>query len=105
VCSLPPSVSPMLRLRHCVECQKCRTRYLVGLGPYANGSCVLRSGHGDSEEFLLYCTCANPAAITRWKWSELKRYSVVLTAYERGYGSAQEVFNRDQPHARRGEAG
>jgi hypothetical protein len=94
----------MLRFRHCVECQKCRTRYLVGLSCYSNGSCILRSGHGDSEEFVLYCTCATPAAISRW-WSwELKTYSVKRTAYERGYGSMQEVAALDQPPHRGKEA-
>jgi len=26
------------RIRHCIECPKCRTRYLVGYSPYRNGS-------------------------------------------------------------------
>ena len=53
---------------------------------------------------MLYCTCATPAAISRWRWSELKSYSVVRTAYERGYGSAQEIAARDQPFNWRKEA-
>ena len=29
------------RIRHCVECPKCHTRYLVGFSPYRNGSYLM----------------------------------------------------------------
>jgi len=35
--SVPVSVMGY-RIRHCVECPKCLTRYLVACSPYRNGS-------------------------------------------------------------------
>jgi hypothetical protein len=31
----------MVRVRHCVECPKCHTRYLPGFTPYRNGSYLI----------------------------------------------------------------
>jgi hypothetical protein len=84
-----------LRIRHCLECQKCRTRYLIAFSPYANGSQILRSGKGLSEEFHLYCSCGTPPAISRSRSSELRRYSVTQSAYDRGYGSPEEIVSTE----------
>jgi hypothetical protein len=79
------------RLRHCVECPKCRTRYLVGFSPYANGSWLLPVVEGVVDEWTLLCRCATPPACSQWRWNELKSYVVSGQAYERGYGSPDEI--------------
>ena len=82
------------RLRQCVECSKCRTRYLLTSSHYANGSQIVQHGRGSSGELVLYCSCGTPASITRWSLAEVKTYSVSKPAYERGYGLPEEVrFN------------
>src|SRR5438477_11049260 len=63
-------------LRHCVECPKCLTRYLIAFTPYRNGSYLARNDFGSSEEYILYCSCGRPPVSSRWKWSEVRRYSV-----------------------------
>jgi hypothetical protein len=80
------------RIRHCVECPKCRTRYLVGLSPYGNGSYVIPTMRHSSEEYTLYCACGKPAVPSRWRWSEIKTYYVSKEAHRRGYGSGEETF-------------
>jgi len=79
------------RLRHCVECPKCRTRYLVGYSPYANGSYLLARTPGRADEWILYCRCASPPACSQWRWSDLKTYDVSGKAHERGFGSPDEI--------------
>lgn len=86
----------MPRLRQCVECTKCQTRYVLSLSPYENGACIISTGIGDSEQFLLYCTCTTPASIIRLPWRELKTYSVSATAFERGYGPPEQIISRDR---------
>src|SRR5690242_8798647 len=79
------------RIRHCVECSKCRTRYLIGFSPYRNGSDLVCFGAGSSEECTLHCTCGRPPIQSRWSWSQLTRYAVSNRAYDRGYGPPEEV--------------
>ncbi|HZD09509.1 MAG TPA: hypothetical protein VE176_14735, partial [Candidatus Limnocylindrales bacterium] len=43
----------MLRIRHCVECPKCLTRYLIAFSPYSNGSYLVPTVYGSSEEYIL----------------------------------------------------
>jgi hypothetical protein len=77
-----------LRIRHCVECPKCSTRYLVGFSPYPNGSCLRIFATRFDEEWTLSCSCGAPS---KWIWNELKLYVVSPQAHDRGYGSPEEV--------------
>jgi len=79
------------RIRHCVECPKCGTRYLLARTQYANGSYLVVQHLGCSEEYTLYCSCGLPATITRWNWSDLAKYTVSSGAHQRGYGSRDEI--------------
>jgi hypothetical protein len=79
------------RVRHCIECPQCRTRYLIGFSPYENGSYLLSLIGGVSEEWTLYCACGRPHITSRWRWNELKMYAVSTEAYLRGYGLADEI--------------
>src|SRR2546428_14111891 len=78
-------------LRHCLECPKCLTRYLIAFSPYCNGSHLVRTVFGSSEEYILYCSCGRPPVSSRWKWSEVRRYSVSKAAHGRGFGTPQEI--------------
>jgi hypothetical protein len=80
----------MPRIRHCVECPRCLTRYLVSCSPYENGSYLLPTIEGCRDEYILYCRCK--AAASRWKSSELKRCEVSRAAFERGYGTTEEII-------------
>lgn len=83
------------RIRHCVECPKCFTRYLVGFSPYRNGSCLVPLAKGFMEEWTLYCSCGRPPSPSRWNWSELKMYTVSNQAHDRGYGAPEEIVPVD----------
>jgi len=78
-------------LRHCVECPKCLTRYLVAFSPYGNGSYLVPTFAGSSEDYILYCSCGRPPVSSRWRCSELKRYGVSKAAHDRGYGTPAEI--------------
>ncbi len=80
------------RLRHCVECPECCTRYLIGFSPYRNGSYLLSFVTDSSEEYKLLCSCRRPPVCSRWNWSEMKKYAVSNGAYARGYGQADEIW-------------
>ena len=80
-----------VRVRHCVECPKCRIRYLMGFSPYRNGSSLVPSASGTSDAWVLYCCCQNPQASSLWAWEEIRRYAVATAAYRRRYGSADEI--------------
>jgi hypothetical protein len=87
--SLVRGHAPMApRVRHCVECPRCFTRYLVGFSPYPNGSSLRLLAARFSEEWTLCCACG---AASRWNWNELKAYVVSCQAYGRGYGSPDEI--------------
>ena len=79
------------RIRHCVECPKCHTRYVMGFSPYPNGSYLTASQQGLTEEWVLYCSCATPTVSSRWRHDELKFYALSNPAYRRGYGSVGEI--------------
>src|SRR5579862_6731371 len=79
------------RIRHCVECPKCRTRYLPGASPYANGSYLLPLTDAVLQEGLLYCACSRPAICFPWNWTELKVCVVSSGAHDRGYGGQEEI--------------
>src|SRR6516225_3562353 len=74
----------MPRVRHCVECPKCRTRYLPGSSPYDNGSYLMPLTANGLLGWILYCSCDSPRASSEWRWSELKPYEVCEPAYRRG---------------------
>jgi hypothetical protein len=79
------------RVRHCLECPKCLTRYLIASSPYGNGSYVIPTVPYLWEEFTLYCACGKPAASSRWRWSELITCKVSKAAHQRGYGTSEEI--------------
>jgi hypothetical protein len=81
-----------LRVRHCVECPECLTRYLVGFSPYRNGSYLKPASAGLTEEWTLYCSCGRPAVCSKWSWNELKMYAIPKSAHDRGYGSPEEII-------------
>lgn len=84
------------RVRHCVECPKCLTRYLPGSSPYRNGSYLMPLAEGFADEWRLYCTCGRPPISSRWSWSDLKLYAVSNQAYDRGYGPPEEIVPVDK---------
>jgi hypothetical protein len=80
------------RIRHCVECPKCLTRYLVACSPYRNGSYLVPTVAGSREEYTLYCSCGRPPVSSRWRWEKVKTYEVSKIAYDRGYGTPGEIL-------------
>jgi len=80
------------RIRHCVECPKCRICYVVGRSPYANGSCLIPTVFGSQEEYALYCSCSRMPIRSLWRWKDVKNYAVSKAAYNRGFGTQDEVF-------------
>ena len=87
----------MSRIRHCVVCPHCLTRYLISFSPYRNGSHLIPTMNGSSEEFVLYCSCNRATVTSRWKWSEVTSCEVSREAYERGYGTAEEIVAINNP--------
>lgn len=85
-----------IRIRHCVECPKCLTRYLIAFSPYRNGSYLVPTVIGSSEEYTLYCSC-RPLTVSRWRWSEVKACEVSKVAHDRGYGTAEELVQVNKP--------
>lgn len=83
------------RIRHCVSCPHCRTRYLIGFSPYSNGAYLLTTGEGCFEEYLLYCSCRRFPSPSRSRSSEIRTCEVTDSAYRRGFGSAEEVMLTD----------
>src|SRR5271168_1667164 len=80
-----------LRIRHCVECPRCNTCYLIASSPYSNGAYLLRTGAGSSEEYALYCFCEGAEHPSRWRWREVKVCEVSKAAHSRGYGTLDEI--------------
>lgn len=79
------------RIRHCVECPKCLTRYLIAVSPYGNGSYLIPTVPGWPEEYTLYCSCGRPPVSSRWQCGEMKAYAVSKAAQNRGYGTPEEI--------------
>ena len=80
------------RIRHCISCPRCRTRYLMGFSPYANGSYLLSTSSGLLEEYALYCSCSRYPLPSRSGASEIRTCEVSNSAYRRGFGSPDEVM-------------
>ena len=85
-----------LCLRHCIECPKCKTRYLVGFSPYENGSYLLPLIAGHMEEWILYCACQTPRVARQCHWSEMTLCTVSKSAHSRGFGSPEEMVSISQ---------
>jgi len=83
--------SLMSRIRHCVECPNCLTRYLIPCSPYRNGSYLIPTVEGCLDEYALYCACRKSTAASVCRWNEVKTCSVSIAAYDRGYGTPEEV--------------
>jgi hypothetical protein len=81
------------RIRRCVECPKCHTRYLIASSPYANGAFLTCSVVGSSEEYVLFCPCGSPPKVSWWGQGELKQYAISPRAHDRGYGSSDEIVS------------
>jgi len=81
----------MPRIRHCAECPRCGTRYLIAGSPYRNGSYLLPTVIGCWDEYVLYCCCRELPVASRWKAGEFKACEISKPAYDRGYGSAEEM--------------
>jgi hypothetical protein len=84
-----------LRIRHCIECPKCNTRYLIGFSPYRNGSQLMPLVEGGQEGWILYCSCGKPPSPSRWSSTELKMYAVSDQAHGRGYGPPEEIVRAE----------
>ena len=82
----------MSRIRHCVECPNCLTRYLISLSPYGNGSYLVTTMYGSTEEHALYCSCRGGTRATRWSGREVMACEVSIAAYDRGYGTTDEIW-------------
>lgn len=79
----------MPRLRHCLECPNCKTRYLISLSPFKNGSYVVTVTYGSCEEYILHCSCGKVGS--RWTRTGVVICQVSRAAYERGYGPKEEI--------------
>ena len=84
-------------IRHCVECRKCATRYLIASSPYGNGSYIWRTPLSYSDECVLYCFCQRPPVLNDWKETDVKACVVSKAAHNRGYGTPQEIVAIEQP--------
>jgi hypothetical protein len=82
----------MSRIRHCVECPKCFTRYLISFSPYSNGAYLLPAVNGNWDEYILYCSCVKGSGASRWQGNEVMTCSVSKAAFERRYGTAVEIL-------------
>lgn len=95
------------RVRHCVECPRCLTRYLIGFSPYRNGSYLVPVTRGSYHEWILYCSCGSPPRSSRWKLDELQPYEVSSGAHVHGYGPPEEIVRveRERFLGRSGDKG
>jgi len=80
----------MLRIRHCLECPRCRIRYVISLAPYQNGSYLVSSANGSCEEYILFCSLCRLSS--RWHTAEVMLCEVSNAAYQRGYGTEEDVW-------------
>lgn len=93
--SLGKSLVP--RIRHCVECPNCHILYLVSLSPFRNGSYLMPTIRGSSREYALYCSCRRGSAAHVWRWSDVKACEISKAAYDRGYGTRDEIAPMARP--------
>ena len=81
----------MSRIRHCVECPKCQTRYLISFSPYSNGAYLRPAVDASSDEYILYCSCGRDVGVSRWRASEVIACKVSNAAFKRGFGTSVEI--------------
>jgi hypothetical protein len=93
-----------MHIRRCAECPKCSTRYLIGFSPYSNGSYLVPTSRGSSDEYTLYCACCTPPASSQWRWNDMNAFAVAKAAHERGYGDCTEIFLPGERRAPRSES-
>jgi hypothetical protein len=79
------------RLRLCVECPNCHTRYVIGGSPYRNGSYIVFHASRGTEFYRLFCVCSQLQDFSRFKMHEPQMYAVSGKANDRGYGSPDEI--------------
>ena len=91
-------------VRHCIECRKCATRYLIAFSPYRNGSYLWRTSLFSLDEYVLYCVCQQPPVVNSCKDGDLKACVVSKAAHDRGYGTRDEIVAMDQMTGGRGRA-
>ena len=89
------------RIRHCVQCPKCRTWYILAFSPYANGSLLIPTIAGSSEEYILYCACGRPPFMSRWRWHDVLTCAISRSAHHRGYGTGEEIVITRRIRSRR----
>lgn len=80
-----------LRVRHCIECTRCQTCYLIAFSPYRNGAYLVRSVESSDEEYTLYCFCGGDGFVNCSRWRKAQKCEVTNDAYARGYGSRREI--------------
>jgi hypothetical protein len=81
------------RIRHCVICPNCHILYLVSFSPYHNGSYLIPTIRGSTREYALYCSCRKGSAARVWRWSEMMPCEISKAAYDRGYGTSDEIVS------------
>jgi hypothetical protein len=79
----------MSRIRHCLECNRCGTRYLISRSPYGNGAWITFTANRIGEGYVLHCSCRG-IAMPR-NDSEVLICEVSKVAYERGFGTEKEI--------------
>jgi uncharacterized protein YbaR (Trm112 family) len=89
------------RIRHCVECPRCGTWYIIALSPYCNGSLLVPTVAGSMEEYILYCACGQLPVASRWRWYEVQSCAVSKAAHARGFGTGQEIAFSRRTRSRR----
>lgn len=88
------AVISMSRIRHCLECPWCRLRYVISLSPYGNGAYIVAAVNGRAEEYILYCACRRGGVL--WNRRDVLICDVSKGAYERGYGTGDEIFSLER---------
>jgi len=78
-------------IRRCVECLRCRTRYLVGFSPYWNGARLVPTNAGSFDAYTLYCSCSGTSTPNVWTWRDMKLCTVAKPAHTRGFGTFDEI--------------
>jgi hypothetical protein len=63
----------------------------MGFSPYSNGSLLISDHRRESEGGFLFCSCGKPSNVLRWTGTNIRRCAVAAAAYERGFGSADEI--------------
>jgi hypothetical protein len=47
--------------------------------------------YGSSEAYTLYCCCSGLPVVSHWTWRETRACVVSHEAYDRGYGTPEEI--------------